>query len=166
MKKSLLIIMALITLTGAALAVTLPTFAANNSNYASIIDRIAAKFNLEKTQVQQVFDEEREARQKERLTELAAKLGEEVKNGKITEKQKQLILAKHEEVRKQRESTRGQNQNLTAEERKAQMAAERESLEKWAKDNDVDLYYFFRFGGEGKGKRCGAGPGPEMERGF
>ena len=44
--------------------------AQGNGENGSLVDRVATKFNLNKADVQAVFDEDREARQAERAAEL------------------------------------------------------------------------------------------------
>jgi hypothetical protein len=67
-----------------------------------------------------------------------------------------LILAKYEEMQKEREENQKEHQNLSLEERKAKMEERRAELEKWASDNGIDVKYLFGLGG---GERHGMGMG-------
>jgi hypothetical protein len=60
----------------------------------SIVDRIAARFNLNKDDVQKVFDEQRDEKKAQRQQALEDKLNQLVKEGKLTEDQKTKLLAK------------------------------------------------------------------------
>ncbi|HCU70569.1 MAG TPA: hypothetical protein DIC35_02300 [Candidatus Moranbacteria bacterium] len=124
-------------------------------NQASIIEKIAAKFNLSKDEVQKVFDEDRTERQKLMQENFEKKLDEAVSKGELTEDKKKLILAKKAELRKEAESRRESMQqnrkNLNAmteqerkafmEERQAEMKKHREEMEAWAKENGIDVRY-------------------------
>lgn len=96
--------------------------AATNGSNENIVDKIASKFNLKKSDVQAVFDQDKAAHQAERTAENSARLQTLVDDGKITAEQKTLIEAKQAENQKQRET-------------------ERVALEKWAIDNKIDFRY-------------------------
>lgn len=87
-------------------------------------------------------------------TRFEDRLTQEVKDGKLTEAQKRLLIAKHNELQAKREADRPENwQSLTREERKTKMEAERQALEAWAKANGIDSKYFFNcFGYKGFGR--------------
>jgi polyhydroxyalkanoate synthesis regulator phasin len=101
---------------------------AQTSNGSSIVDKIVAKFNLNKDEVQAVFDEQRTEQQAERATEMSDRLQDKVNSGDITAEQKTLIEQKLAEQQTTRET-------------------ERTELEKWASDNGVDMKYLM--GGRG-----------------
>lgn len=126
----------------------------------SLVDRIIAQFNLNKDEVQKVVEQERAQRQQENRDRVTASLTDAVTQGKITEEQKNMILAKHEDMQKTRTETR------TAGDRTANRAAraqERQELEQWAKDNNIDAQYMMMGNGMGRGGD-GAGKGG-MQRG-
>ena len=110
-------------------------FAENGST--TLTDRIAAKFNLNKTEVQKVVDdfqtEKRAEMEKIRTEELQKK----VDTGTITAEQKTLIENKIKEIETQREALR--DQNLTREEMQIKMQTSREELKTWAINNKIDL---------------------------
>ena len=134
---------------GAGFLSTQSVFADDTNRQETLVTKIAEKFKLNKTDVQAVFDANRserrasmEAKYEERLTQL-------VTDKKITEAQKSLLLAKHEELEAAHKAQMANNANLTPEQRKAQRETERKSLEEWAKANNVDIQYLF--GGFGMG---------------
>lgn len=111
--------------------------ATDSSAKDSIIDRIAAKFNLDKEEVAQVFEEERAARQAEHQQKVEERLTQAVADGKLTEEQKAKILAKLEELKDQREAW----QDKTPEERHQAKHELHDQFKQWAEDNDVPLEY-------------------------
>jgi homospermidine synthase len=118
----------------------------------SLVQKIATKFNLKEADVQAVFNEERDTRRAEMEKRYEEQLSTYVSEGKITEDQKKLILAKHEEMEKNRPEM-GEMKNLTQEERKAKMDEKRQEMETWAAANGIDMQYMM-----GMGKGMG-GPG-------
>jgi hypothetical protein len=121
----------------------------------TMVQRIAEKFNLNKDEVQKVFDENREERQQGMRSNFEERLSEAVSKGELTEAQRNLILAKKEEMEKEREANREAHKNLSVEERKKKMEERRAEIEKWAEDNGIDVKYLM--GGMGKGGGCDGG---------
>ncbi|GEM_PF-4473373 len=111
----------------------------SNSSLPPLIQKIIDKFKLNSDEVKQVVDEERTERQRERQAKYEEWLDILVKAGKINETQKQLILQKREEL---------QNQQQTAWQ---QRETQRQALENWAKENNLDPEYLF--GGFGRFSR-------------
>jgi len=120
---------------------------------SSLIQRISARFGLNEEDVKAVFDEDRQEHQQEMQSVYEEKLSQYVSENKITAEQKQLILAKHEELMSRRQS----NADLTAEERRAQMEQERAELKSWAEDNGIDIPVLGGFGMDGHGRFLGRG---------
>lgn len=112
----------------------------------TIIQKLVQKFNLKESDVQAVFDEVRREHQNQMQANLEERLTQAVKDGKITEAQKQLILAKHKELQDKREKDFANWQNLTPEQKREKMQTQKDELEAWAKQNGIDLQYFFGFG--------------------
>lgn len=97
-----------------------------------IIQKFAEKFNVSTDDVKEVFDEVREERRKEAQIRFEEQLNEAVKDGKITEEQKKVILEKQAEIMKQQE----------------EVFKLRQELKTWADENNIDLREI-----------CGPGPG-------
>jgi len=106
---------------------------------SSLIDKLVNKFNLNKADVQQVFDDNRAAMDAQRQADQSAKLQKLVDAGAITATQKTTIEAKIKELDAARAANKASMQGLTDTERKAKMDAERTALEAWAKTNGIDL---------------------------
>lgn len=123
---------------------------------SSLVDKIATEFNLNKTEVQQVFDTQKTEMQAERETQVKADVAKLVTDSKITQAQADLINAKREELQKQRETNKASFESMTKTERKAAMDKNKTELESWAKEKGIDTQYlrYVMGGGHGHG-----GPG-------
>lgn len=124
-----------------------------NSNMAQ---KLADKFGLNKDEVQAVFDETRAQMEAERQVQYEARLAQLVTDGKITEAQKQLIIAKNKELEAGRQAKMESMKDATPEQRKAAMETERTALKTWATENGIELQYLMM--GHGKGGMRGHGP--------
>lgn len=96
----------------------------------TLVDKIAAKFNLSKDEVQAVFDEDQGARQEERLADVSKDLQDAVDDGDITAEQKTLIENKIKEQQTARET-------------------EMDALKEWATTNNIDMKYVMGGGRHG-----------------
>lgn len=152
MNKNLLVAVAVTALSIGAIS-PLVASADTNSGQNTIADKIATKFNLNKDEVQKVFDEEHAARNKEMEQNYKDKLAEAVKNGKITQEQADKIQQKHTEIEAERDKNREAFKNMSHDERHAAMEKKRAELEQWAKDNGIDEQYLRpSLGGHGPGR--------------
>jgi polyhydroxyalkanoate synthesis regulator phasin len=162
-KKIMIPAMALLILLGAGALGINSLYASEDNPRSSLIEKIAQKFNLNKDEVQKVFDEEREERVTAMEERFAKILDEAVAKGELTEAQKSLIIAKRAEMKSDFESKRDENKDLSREEMQTKIKAERESLEKWASDNGINVKYLMGMGGFGRGGH--GGPyGPKNEK--
>ena len=109
---------------------SMSAFAQGHNSDGSLVDKVASKFNLNKQDVQAVFDEERQAHQQEQKANKSADLQSKVDDGTITADQKATIEKKLEEMHASRE------QSKTA-------------LEDWAKQNNIDVKYVMMGGRNG-----------------
>jgi hypothetical protein len=160
MKNKLLIPVAVVMIAGAiyfgAVSIQAQSTSANDPQ-TSLIQKFAKKFGLKESDVQTVFDEERTTRQAEMQTRYEEQLTQYVKDGKITEAQKQLIINKHKELQTANQTERTDMRDLTPEQRRTQMETKREELETWATQNGIDPQYIGGFGGRGCGGMRGFG---------
>lgn len=167
LKNKAIIIALILTLAGMGIWGKTNVLAQNTTPgpFSTLVQMIADKFNLNKNDVQQVFDQYKSDRQNSMQAQFEQKLDQAVKDGKITEEQKKLILAKHQELISQRQNQMQNRQNMTPEQRKAEMQnmqgktqeerktigeakktkmeTERKELEDWAKQNNIDPQYLF-----------------------
>jgi polyhydroxyalkanoate synthesis regulator phasin len=142
-----------VTTIAAASVMGIGAASAQSSSGTSIVDRIATKFNLNRDEVQSVFDEKHDEMQANRAEKQSTKLQELVDNGTLTADQKTALQAKQEEMHSAMESLR--DQNLSREEMRTKMEDGRTEFEAWAKDQGIDLESIRPEGGMGMGHRGG-----------
>jgi hypothetical protein len=143
-KTSLIAAAAVATIGSAGLVGAHATHAASDTSSSNdpssgLIDKLVSKFNLNKSDVQKVFEENRSEMESKRQAEVTAKLQKLVDAGTITSDQKTKIEAKLKELQAARESNKDSMKDLTDTERKAKMDAEKTALDSWAKENGIDL---------------------------
>jgi hypothetical protein len=145
---------------GAAYAATTDGFE-RGSCMDGIASSIATRFNLNKAEVQAVFDEQfaarkemraehRAERQTERDALFSERISQAVANGELTQAQADLLLEKKAEVNAAREEMG----DLVGPERGEAMREQMDALRVWAEDNDIPTEFFGGFG-PGKGMRGG-----------
>lgn len=104
-----------------------------------LMQRIAQHFNLNQDEVEQVFAEDRQERQKQRQQEMQQRFEENlstaVSEGRLTEEQKQAVLAKHQEIQAKMEELK----DLDPEERREQVQAVHQEMQDWAEGQGIDL---------------------------
>jgi len=111
------------------------TYAQNNANLSPMIEKLAEKFNLNKDEVTNFVQEQRQVFQQEHNTQLEEKINSYVADGKLTEEQKNALLEKLSERQNNRPNTYG----MLREEKQKAMEQYRTEFENWAKDNGIDL---------------------------
>ncbi len=151
--KTALVVGAITTL-GVASVVGLGTASADTNQQSSLVDKLVSKFNLNKADVQKVFDEQHAQMEADHKAKVEERLTTAVKDGKITEDQKTKILAKMSELEADRQANHDAMKDKTEAERKAAMEAKRAELKKWASDNNIPEQYLHL-----------AGPGGPHEHG-
>jgi len=125
---------------------------AQESTYPPIVQRLAQKFNLNESDIQAVFDEERDERFAEIQARWQERLDDLVSEGKITEEQKKAIIAKHEEIHNKMIETK----DMDPEDRRETMQALRDDFKKWAEEQGIDTTFLGPFAkGYGMGFKKG-----------
>lgn len=140
-------VMTLISVTPAAAFWPFDMFTNNSSttqstttNTPTLLQKIIDKFGLNQTEVDQVVADYRNQRRQQMQAQYEERLNQAVADGKITEKQKQLILEKHNQLQSQWNAQLQQRQQHYAE------------MQAWAKENNIDLSYLgFGLGRGGRG---------------
>lgn len=142
-------------------AVNAATTTDTTNPMSSLVEAVASKFNLNKTEVQAVFDEQKTKMEAERETKVKEEVAQLVTDGKITQAQADKINAKRAELQKEREANKDAASTKTREEMKTEMDTQRTELEKWATDNGISTDYlrYVMGGGHGPG-----GPGMGGEK--
>lgn len=132
---------------------TIQAMAHDTTSNKTIAKKISEKFNLPENDVQSVFDEHHKEMKASVQHRIEDTLTQAVADGKLTEDQKQKIIAKQQEIQAQHEATRESFKDMTPEERKQTKEKHRSDLEQWAKDNGIDTQYLI--GAFHKGMRKG-----------
>jgi predicted phage gp36 major capsid-like protein len=149
-------------LTGYA-AVNAATDTNSTNPMSSLVSAIAKKFNLQTSDVQAVFDEQRSSMEAERETKVKEEVAQLVTDGKLTQAQADTINAKRAELQKERAANRSSDQSMTEAQRKAKMDERKTALDTWLKNNTIDAQYaYLLMGGHGHGGP--GGPGMREEK--
>lgn len=117
----------------------------------SIIDQLVAKFNLNRAEVETVFQEHRDQIHEQREAELTARLDQLVTDGTLTQEQRDYLVAHHEQMEANRPNWEA-GTKPTQEERQAQreqMQAQHNELQTWATQQGLDLSEIMPFAGKG-----------------
>lgn len=117
---------------------------------SNLVQAIATKFNLNTSDVQAVFDEQRAQMEKEHEQMFADRLKQAVADGKLTQDQADKITAKKAELEALRTSLSGK----TEDEKRAAMKTQVDALKTWATENNIPAE-FMMFGGFGGGHHMG-----------
>jgi len=115
----------------------------SSNTHTTIIERLSEKFGINENDVEAVFEEVKSERMAEKEKAHDDRLNQLVANGDITEEQKQLLIAKHEELRAEKQENFGNFKDLSFEERKELKENHNQELEKWAEENGIDLQFLF-----------------------
>lgn len=136
---------ALIGIGAASISATgIASAATNSSRGNSLVEKIATRFNLNKEDVQKVFDEERESHKKEHESKINDRLDLAVKDGKLTQEQADKLKAKLEQLQTERENNRQKGSKPD----KTEMKQKMDDLKKWLKDNNIPEEYGMPMGGD------------------
>lgn len=135
-------VIAIVGVSGAAIAAT--STSTTTSPQDSIIQKIADKFHLNKSDVQSVFDQNHQEMQAKHQQMLKDRLDQAVKDGKLTQAQETKLLA---ELKTLHDETKSDNRA----DRRANRQAMHDELEQWAKDNGIDLGQVMPRPGHGMG---------------
>jgi hypothetical protein len=114
---------------------------------SDLVTAIAKKFNLNSSDVQQVFDEQKVRIESKIQVEFANRIIQAVSGGKLTQDQADKIMAKKTELEVQKTSLEGKSR----EERRSAIKAQMDSLKQWATDNNIPREYIPFIGGRGHG---------------
>jgi polyhydroxyalkanoate synthesis regulator phasin len=129
--------------------------AATDTGSSTLVDKIAQKFNLNKDEVQKVFDEQHEVRRAEMRQKRTDTIARAVKDGKISQEKADQLTAKLKEL----ESFMDGLKDKTHQERHEAMKTKMDELRNWADENGIpDSLLRGPRGGHGHGHRM---HGPE-----
>jgi hypothetical protein len=110
----------------------------SSTSDTSIVDKIASKFHLNKSDVQAVFDADRKEHQAEREAQQKEQLAQAVKDGKLTQTQADHITSVLNEIKTLRGNTDPHN---LSDDVRSQIKDKMDALRDWAKENNIDMHY-------------------------
>lgn len=149
-----------LTIVGTTAFVSTSAFAQSTDGQTTMIQKLAQKLGVPEDKVKVAFDELHSERHTEMKKNMETRLSELVSQGKLTEAQKQAILAKMEELKTEHQNLKTEMQNMTPEQRMQRMEQERTELENWAKSQGIDpsllpmmKFKMHRGMGEGQGDK-------------
>lgn len=153
-KQILIPIIALTVLGGITMGVSQTYAQTSNNSFSPLVEKIAQSFGLDKTKVQSVVDqyqqEQKANREKQMQQKQEERLTTLVKDGKITEAQKQSILTELSALKKKYNPDL--MKDMTMDQRKAQRQSMETELKTWANSQGIDISYVRPgFGGKGMG---------------
>lgn len=122
----------------------------------SLVDAIASKFHLNKSDVQAVVDQNRAQHQAERQQKYEDRLTKAVSDGKLTSTQKTQLLAQENDLISYMQSIK----DKSPQERHQLMKTKLDDLKTWAQQNNIPAQYLplgLVHGGHGGGPKTSAG---------
>lgn len=146
-------VIATVALGGGGLAMAATDTSGANATSASLVERIAAKFNLSQADVQAEFDAARTEMKADREAEHEERLAQAVKDGSLTQEQSDYIAKAQEEIQALRGDKPMRDLDDSA---RDQIREKMEALHTWAEENNVDLKDVM---GGGRGSHGGGGFG-------
>lgn len=138
-KKILLPVLAVGIMGAGLMSVSQVQAQANTNSFSSLVETLANKFNLDKSQVQSVFDEHKVQMQQEHQQKMENRLTQAVKEGKLTDAQKQAVLNKLAEFKKTFNADAFKN--MTPQQKKEAMQKQHNELKEWAQSQGIDPSY-------------------------
>lgn len=132
--------------------------AQSQSSGTGLVDKIAQKFNLNKADVQAVFDQNRKDHEAQRQQDMKSKLDQAVKDGKLTQDQEDKLVAKFKEMDSYRDSLK----DKTEDERHTAMKTKMDEFKQWLKDNNISEDLVRLGGPHGHGGPRGEGGMPSQ----
>lgn len=111
-----------------------------------LVQALADKFHLNKSDAQAVFNEQRDKLEAKREAEQVQEQAQLVKDGKLTQAQSNALTAKRAELKKERDTERSSSSTKTESERKGQMDTKRSELDRWLSDQKIDSRYRYLLG--------------------
>ena len=154
--KKMLIPMAAVAVIGAGVIGAASVSAATDTTnpQASLVQKLADTFHLDKSKVQAVFDQQRTENQANHEANYEKRLDQLVTDGKITSAQKTAILAENKKLKAELDAVKDSTDKTA---RRTAMQNVRTEAQTWATQNNIDEHYLM--GGIGGHPRGGMGMG-------
>ena len=153
-KKIIIPMAAIAVISAGAYGVTKVSAATDTANpQASLVQKLADTFHVDKSKVQAVFDQNKTDRQAASETTYEARLSQAVTDSKLTSAQKDSILAEHKKLQAELDAVVAGSGS----DRRAAMTKIRTEGQDWAKSANIDAKWLMGggFGGRGHGGMMG-----------
>jgi hypothetical protein len=131
------------------------TMNAGKPSDTSIVDKLASRFNLNKSDIQAVFDEDKATHVAHMETDQKQRVADAVTAGKLTQAQADHINAVLDELKALRGNTDPHDLSDSA---KEQFKTKMDELRQWADDNNINTEYVMPMGDHGHGMGDGSKP--------
>lgn len=138
MKKAMIVGAGLVTIGAGSMGVaSAATADTSSSSDTSLVQKIATKFGLKTSDVQAVFDQDRESHMAEMKEKRATALKQAVTNGKLTQAQADHITAAWDEIDKLHDAAGGPGKETDAQH--AAIKTKMDELKTWLDGQNLDL---------------------------
>ena len=104
---------------------------------SGLVTAIADKFHLNKDEVQQVFDQQRQQMTAQHQADIKTRLDQGVASGSITQTQEDLIVAKQAEIHAFMQTLK----DMVPADRQAAIKKEMADVQQWVKDNAIPAQF-------------------------
>ena len=141
-KYKILVVLAVMAVLSGAVLRSRPISAQEPFGPESLIQRLVERFGLDQGEVEEVFSQHREEKMSQRQARFEERIDQAVEGGRLTQAQKEAILAKKEELKQACSSVEG----LSWEERARLREEHQQEMEQWAQDNGLSLPELFGLG--------------------
>jgi hypothetical protein len=147
MSKRLMLPMAAIAMLGAAGLGAATVSAASSGQTGTLAQKLASAFNLDASKVQSVIDQDRSDHAAQHQAKYEERLTQAVKDGKLTEAQKQAILDENKKLKTEMDAAK----DKTGAERKTALDNIRTEATDWAKAQNLDAKWLMAGGPHPRG---------------
>ncbi len=137
MNKKMMLPVALFAATVGTVGMGVSLASAHQGN-SGMAAKVASQFNLNQSEVEQFFSQNREEMQKEREAKHEAELQKLVDEGKLTLTQKAALIAKRAEMKGAHEANNESKQVMSQDERKALHEERKAEMDAWFQSQGID----------------------------
>lgn len=141
--------------TGTLLGVSSVTAQSSDTSAETIVDKIVSTFNLDREEVEAVFEEHREQKHEERQAHWEERLADLVEEGSLTQDQANRLHELHTEHHEKIEALR--EQGADRDEIHDQIQQHRDDMKSWAEEEGIELDGLQMFNGPRGFGRHGGG---------
>lgn len=146
LKKTLLVGATVATFGLSSLGIASAATSSSTDGSTSLVDKIASTFNLDKSKVQAVFDEDRTTHETQMKADRATALKQAVTDGKLTQTQADYITKAWADI----DALHSTDGTKPTDAQREAMKAKMDALRTWLSDQKIDLQSIDGLGGFGR----------------